>query len=225
MTVAFEIRRPWPQRESLPVTPGPRWRFRGCFWHIAGRRFYWPSLITIWHVEPGGHDAGDVCKHYRRTQGSDGKWTTTYLRGWRWHVHHWRIQVRPLQDLRRWALTRCEWCHGRSRKGDLVNHSNQWDGPRGKWWQGDPGLYHADCQSVEHAHRMCLCAEPAIPARLGYGRCERCGRFRGYGVDPRRLAQAVVYVSVRPGQRPTPEQVAEHAAHHERIKAQDAEEK
>lgn len=144
MVVAFEIRRPWPRRSDYGVSR-PRWHFRGPFWQVAGRRLYWPSLITVWHVEPGGHDSGEVCKHYTRTQGPDGKWTTTYLRGWRWHVHHWHIQVRPLQNLRRWALTRCAWCGGRSRKGRRIDTATGWDTPRGRWWQGEPGLLHGGC--------------------------------------------------------------------------------
>ncbi len=146
MVVAFEIRRPRPRKSDSGVS-SPRSSFRGCFWQIAGRRYYWPGLITIWHVEPDGHDSGDICKHYRRTQGPDGEWTTTYLRAWRWHVHHWRIQVHPLQHLRRWALTRCAACGGRSVKGDYVNTSRHWDGPSGKWWQGEPDLYHGRCLS------------------------------------------------------------------------------
>lgn len=221
MVVAFDICRPWPRRSDYGKS-SPRWSFRGRFWQLAGRRYYWPGLVTIWHVEPGGHDAGEVCKHYRRTRGADGEWTTTYLRGWRWHVHHWRIQVHPLQNFRRWALTRCTWCHGRSRRGDHVDVGRQWDGPRGKWWQGEPGLYHHDCSSVEFAHRLCLCSEPLFEnPGAGYGRCVRCGRSRSYGMDPRRLAQALVYVGVMPGQRPTGAQVSEHRAHHERIQAED----
>lgn len=148
MVVAFDIRRPWPRRSDYGKS-SPRWSFRGCFWQIAGRRYYWPSMVTIWHVEPGGHDSGEVCKHYTRAQDPDtGKWTTTYLRGWRWHVHHWRIQVQPLQALRRRALTRCAGCHGRSTKANPVNTSHQWDGPRGRWWQGEPDLYHQACSSA-----------------------------------------------------------------------------
>lgn len=121
MVVAHEIRRPWPQRSRwADAKPGqPRWKIRlrhkcveGCdhppfkrdpfpwwkpssyasHWTLAGRGFYWPSLVTIWHVEPGGHDSGEVCKHYRREQLPDGTWTSTTMRGWRWHVFHvnWR---------------------------------------------------------------------------------------------------------------------------------------
>ena len=91
----------------------------------------------------------------------------------------WVIQVRPLQNLRRWALTRCAWCGGRSVKGDRVNHSAGWDRPAGPWWRGERGLYHRDCLTVEHAHRTCTCGQPLL-AQPRYGKCGRCGRFRPY---------------------------------------------
>jgi hypothetical protein len=128
MVVAFEIRRPWPHRSSLPNRQ--RWSWRPPFVTAAGRAFYFPALVTVWHVEPGGRDAFEVCKHSGR---------------WRWHVRHWHLQVRPLQRLRRRLLTRCAGCGGPSRQGAPVNVSEQWDGPRGRWWKGEPGLFHAGC--------------------------------------------------------------------------------
>jgi len=92
----------------------------------------------------------------------------------------WKLQVHLAQALRRWALTRCAWCGGRSVKGDPVNVSHQWDGPRGRWWRGEPGLFHHDCSTVEHAHRMCLCAVPVIAYGRDYGTCLVCGKFRAW---------------------------------------------
>jgi hypothetical protein len=150
--VAFSIRRPWPTASSLPSV-NARWRVRWPFVSVLGRELYFPDLITIWHREPGGADSGEVCKHYRRERQADGTWATTWLRDWRWHVWHWRIQVHPLQHLRRWALTRCEWCGGRSRKDDPVNCSHSWSGGPGRWWRGETGLYHEDCSTIMSAHK------------------------------------------------------------------------
>jgi hypothetical protein len=191
MVVAHTIRRPWPQVRRRPNRTGRRvavrfsWRrwydFRSAVfmthWHVLGLELYWPSLVTIWHVEPGGRDSLTVCKHSGR---------------WRWHVHHWRFQLPPLQALRRWLLTRCSWCGGRSRKGDVVNVSHQWDGPRGRWWRGEPGLFHADCSSIERAHRTCTCTLTeggpwaSHLAPTPYGRCATCGLFRPWQSDERR---------------------------------------
>lgn len=150
LVVAFEIKRPWPDS-----------------YKTAGRRRrYWPTMITVWHREPGGHNWGTVCKR-------DGHW--------RLHVHHYRIQVRPLQKLRRWVLTRCEWCGGRSRKGDQVNFSSSWNGIRTRWWRGEGGLRHHDCSTVWLASRKCLCDHPALPE--GWGECGNCGKSRAFGTD------------------------------------------
>ena len=150
------------------------------FWTVAGRGFYWPSLVTVWHREPRGHDSGEVCRHWRTDATGERR---RYSNAWRFHVHHWKIQVRPLQDLRRWALTRCAWCGGRDRKDDPVNISHSWDGPRERWWRGEPGLYHRDCSSVSSAHRACTCEDPLLPYDR-WGTCTRCGRFRAFGRKP-----------------------------------------
>lgn len=179
------------------------------FWTIAGRGIYWPGLITVWHVEPGGHNSGEVCPHYDRWQDPDGTWNGKLRHGWRFHVWHWRIQIHPAQHLRRWALTRCAWCGGRSHKGAYVNVSHSWDGPRGRWWQGEPGLYHMDCSSVEHAHRVCICNDP-LPFTPGDGRCALCGKYLAFGANRSQPAlDAYRLLSSQPrGQKPSPEAMA-----------------
>lgn len=222
--VAFTIVRPWPQRSGMTAPRnGKRWAVRlhhdhhedcaanGCtgnpfpwwkprsygrFWRLAGREYYWPALVTVWHREPGVRDALSTCQH--RYQDKDGGWH--WSRGWRWHVRHWRLQLHPLQNLRRWALTRCAWCGGRSRKGDPVNISHSWDGPRGRWWRGEPGLFHRDCSGIEAAHRACTCTEPA-PEHGDYGRCWRCGKYRGYGRTDEQIAHLRELAAIPAGRR------------------------
>lgn len=191
LTVAFEIRRPWPKRNrTFDAKPGrPRWAIDNSpFWVIAGRGWYWPSIITIWHREPAGRDSGEVCKQFTRHQVADRTWTYRNHHAWRLHLHHWKIQISPLQDLRRWALTRCTWCGGPSRKGDQVDVSFG-RGDRGPWWRGETGLYHHDCSSIASAHRRCLCAAPLCadysPTAGPYGVCARCGKHRPFGAAER----------------------------------------
>lgn len=212
LVVAFEIRRPWPRRDAQPPLRGAgrfEWQRHGPWWKPGswspfvtafGRRWYFPELLTVWHVEPGGHDSGEVCKHRVSTRQPDGTWQHRYPHGWRWHVHHWRIQIPALQELRRRLLTRCAWCGGPSRKGDRVDCSHSWDGPRGRWWQGEPGLFHGDCSSIEHAHRSCVCAAPILD-NDGYGHCDRCDRYRGFGASATTLAVHRIYGAVPAGQR------------------------
>lgn|GEM_PF-2418590 len=226
LVVAFEIRRPWPQRSPLPAagrkevrwkvrlhhrcTPScadepphrdgsfPWWRLSSysAFWRLGGRDYYWPPLITVWHREPGGRDALSVCR--KRFQRRDGTWGRT--RGWRWHVHHWKIQVPPLRNLRRRLLTRCAWCGGRSAKGDPVNVSRSWDRPRERWWRGEKGLFHQDCSAIERAHASCVCEHPVLVNR-DYGRCSFCLRFRAYGVTAERLARTRELATIPHGER------------------------
>lgn len=184
LVVAFEIRRPWPQRDSWKTKQaaktGTRWKIGGAYSVLAGRGFYWPCMVTVWHRDPSGYDD-----------------TTCRAARWQWHVHHWKIQISPLQALRRRLLTRCTWCGGRSRKGDQVNHSRSWDGPRGRWWQGEPGLFHSDCSLIKTAHSTCVCDQPVLE-HDGYGQCARCTRHRGFGatavwIDRARELSAIPY--------------------------------
>lgn len=190
LVVAFEIRRPWPERSrprTLNGTPLP------ASWH-------WPALITVWHREPGGHDSGTVCKHHTRYQDETGAWQWWFHHGWRLHIHHWKIQAHPLQHLRRRLLTRCCWCGGRSRKHDVVNVRRGWDGPRVRWWQGERGLYHHDCSAIEAAHDTCLCADPIFEYD-GWGSCVRCGKSRSYGCSPEALERMRGLAQVPVGER------------------------
>ena len=212
LTVAFEIRRPWPERSPLPAAghASVRWRIRlhhtctpscgqdpphrdgafpwwrpssySAFWRLAGRDYYFPSLITVWHREPGGRDGLSVCS--KRVQRRDGTWRRT--RGWRCHIHHYKIQFRTYQQLRRRLLTRCAWCGQRSVKGDQVNISHQWGGPRGRWWKGEPGLFHHDCSAIKSAHATCVCEWPVLEHDT-YGKCARCERSRSFGTTAEHL--------------------------------------
>ncbi|MGW0821803.1 hypothetical protein [Streptomyces sp. NPDC002845] len=226
LTVAFEIRRPWPGRSPLPAADrlSVRWRMRlhhtctprcgedpphrdgafpwwrpssySSFWRLNGRDYHWPALITVWHREPGGRDGLTVCS--KRVQRRDGTWRRT--RGWQWHVHHWRLQLHPYQQLRRSFLTRCAWCGGRSVKGDRADISHQWNGPRARWWQGERGLYHRDCSAIKHAHSTCVCARPALDHDI-YGKCARCNLFRPFGFTDANLARARELAAIPHGGR------------------------
>lgn len=114
------------------------------FWQLGDVEVYWRPMFTIWHVEPDGRDSGDVCPHHARWQDETGQWHTKPLHGWKWHVHHWRIQWHLHQKVRRALLTKCEEC---GRRGS-PNISHQWDRDRGAWWRGERGLYHRECSSL-----------------------------------------------------------------------------
>ena len=176
LTVAFEILRPWPSRSPLAAAGDRdvRWRMRlhhthlpmcsddpphgdgpfpwwktssySRFWRIAGRDYYWPALIRVWHREPGARDALTECG--RVVQRPDGTWRRS--RGWRLHVRHWRLQIPPLQQARRRLLTRCTLCGGRSTKTHPISLGT-WGGSKSPWWRGETGLRHMDCADVRIA--------------------------------------------------------------------------
>lgn len=228
LVVAFKIRRPWPQRSTLPAAgrsdvrwkirlrhdctpscaddpphpegPFPWWRpsSYSAFVRLAGRDYYWPPVVTVWHREPGGRDALTMCR--KRRQRPDGTWK--FSGWWRIHVHHWHLQVHPLQQLRRSLLTRCAWCGGRDVKGDRVNFSHQWHRKREHWWQGERGLYHRDCSGIASAHHACVCEDPLLE-HDDWGRCALCGKHRAYGETPERLARVRELAAIPEGARQT----------------------
>lgn len=218
LVVAHTIRKPWPKVSKRRHHKDGRLRIRyswrkwydirpsvfTVFWYIGPFELYWSSLITIWHREPGGHDSGDVCKHSTRWQEPDGTWRSKRRNAWKWHIHHWKIQVPPLQAIRRRLLTRCEWCGGKGRKRDIVNHSHSWDRAPGHWWQGERGLFHQDCSGIHTAHETCTCAVPVLE-HGDYGRCAVCDLFRAWrslddAPSPRDETTEILK-SIPPGQR------------------------
>lgn len=212
MTVAFTIYNPIPRRakrkDSSPdkkrLTLGRKryvnaanlgepifhwWLPRAWEPRIAGRAFEFRELVVIWHVEPGGHDSGDICKHYTRWQDAEGAWQMKHLHGWKFHVHHWKVTVRPLQHLHRAVVQRCEWCDGRSTKKHRVDIQSSWDGEKGRhWWSSHPGVYHSGCLTATVIHTACVCEVPLVEKFNGaYGTCSTCHRkyrdeagWRGY---------------------------------------------
>jgi hypothetical protein len=180
--------------ENLGEPTYPWWRLKGYRPVLAGRAFRFPSIIDIWHDEPGGRDSGEVCG---------------YPHGWelRKHLKHLHVNVLPWQRLRRRLLTRCSWCGGPSRKGDAVNCSQHWDGAtRGPWWHGELGLFHSGCAGVAIAHHTCTCATPVLAPGRDYGPCSSCSRFRPWRMRESARQAHLTQQRVAKGQRPTAEQ-------------------
>lgn len=65
MTVAFEIRRPWSEKRKLPG--GPR---------------YFPSLITVWHVDPETDGSDDSCDWFGRHLSEKAKALADEMASW-----------------------------------------------------------------------------------------------------------------------------------------------
>lgn len=128
--LAFTIPRPWPRLAKH---------------HRTGRRrLAWPGLIDVWHVEPGGKDALTVCGRNPDRSHNDR---------WKAHFWHWRIQVWPLQKLKRSLFERCTEC-GRRYSWGYAPVSNGWDEPAGKWFRVQRRSFHFECFELVSLRRQ-----------------------------------------------------------------------
>lgn len=116
--VLFDIRRPFPHRLKA----------------LKNSRLFWPSVVTVWHREPGGRDSGTVCTMDWSSGLSRVKFVFA-LRHWR----HLRIQVRPYDRVKGWMLYRCDDCGRRFR----------WRESRTGYMSG--GTYHNVCMSLHQS--------------------------------------------------------------------------
>lgn len=62
----------------------------------------------------------------------------------RYHVHHWKITIEPLLQLKRWLWSRCAGCGKRFRYGESPT-TGQWDNDGPRWFKGEPNVYHGGC--------------------------------------------------------------------------------
>lgn len=62
----------------------------------------------------------------------------------KWHIHHWKLQIHPLQKLRRFLFSRCDVCGGRFKWGEIVYSQ----APKRRW-QGERTVRHDHCTAVE----------------------------------------------------------------------------
>jgi len=144
------MRRSNPENIGEPVYPW--WRPKGYECVLAGYEIGLYQLAAIWHNEPRGADSGTHCKHYETA--ADGRITRS-LNGWRWHVHHWSVQVHPWQILRRWLFDRCGVCGFRF-PWNYSPVTFQWDPklpPWWKFWQARTHAMHDKCASLRSMER------------------------------------------------------------------------
>lgn len=171
MTVAFEIKYPW-KRKSAHFLEGYRDTFitvwhkdpckdgtdNSCDWHGHKRKLSDSEKKmsqAIWHLETildnrpffPDHEA-----HLRFQEVKNAMWDLRKVKGFRihprWHVWHWRIQVRPLQKITQWLFDRCAICkkgfrYGESRIGN---------------WDGD-SVWHHECNHKTYINKEASCRE------------------------------------------------------------------
>lgn len=136
------VRRRRTNSESLGEPTYPWWRPAGYEFELNGKAYDLYRFGTIWHVEPDGKDSGTVCKHWRKVNGE-----SVVDRSWRWHVHHWHIQVGFLGRLKRSLFERCTLC-GRRYPWGYAPVSHGWNEPGGTWFKVSRRAYHHECSSL-----------------------------------------------------------------------------
>jgi hypothetical protein len=64
----------------------------------------------------------------------------------KWHVRHWRVQIRPVQAFKRWAFSRCCHCGRGFRWGEgVIGYS--WPGTGPRWFRSEPRIAHQQCDA------------------------------------------------------------------------------
>ncbi len=126
--------------------------------HRLGNPPYYPSDVLWGELDEDVRRHGLVPKVeqalYAWKRRSSVRWHP------RWHVHHWHIQIHPLQNFKRWAFSRCESCGGRFAWGEAPT-SNSWNGTGPRWFKGERGVRHMDC-----AHQGVDSNEKAVSERI-----------------------------------------------------------
>lgn len=64
----------------------------------------------------------------------------------RWHVHHWKVNVIPVRNFKRWAFSRCCKCGGRF-PYNYAPVSTSWYGTGPRWFRSEEGIHHHDCRT------------------------------------------------------------------------------
>lgn len=91
-----------------------------------------PLGLDVWHVEPGGHDAFQVCG-YPPPRGVRRLAFTAR------HARHLRLRWWPYLHVRRWIVDRCDHCGHRFRWRE-ARHS----------YQSTDKVWHDPCMSLRH---------------------------------------------------------------------------
>jgi hypothetical protein len=121
------------------------WHALDDLFHKLGNAPYYPDP-RLWGRDPHGEDprGWGVVGNAQRAVST---WQLRSRYRWhpRWHFHHWRLQVHPLQAFKRWAFTRCHLCGGRFAWGE--SGMGTWSGEGPRWFRNER-LTHMRCAGV-----------------------------------------------------------------------------
>lgn len=72
------------------------------------------------------------------------RWDQKWWQHARWHVHHWKIQVHLIEDLKRFLFSRCCKC-GKGFAWGYTVCTDSWNGTGPLWFRSEKNVYHSDC--------------------------------------------------------------------------------
>lgn len=65
----------------------------------------------------------------------------------KWHIHHWKIQVHPIQSFKRWAFSRCCHCGKRFKWGQSAT-THSWHSTGPLWFRSEQNIFHSECSGA-----------------------------------------------------------------------------
>lgn len=125
------------------------------FWRLGRREWYFPAVVTVWHVDPETDGTDSSCRNRYKRWHAEARADGDSLRAWwwwkvmahydKWHLHHWSLQFRPWQDFNRWAWSRCATCGGLFAWGEAPV-SDSWGGDGPRWRKPEQHKHHMRCR-------------------------------------------------------------------------------
>lgn len=87
--------------------------------------------LDVWHREPGGRDAFEVCGHAPNRGPARLAWMVR-------HARHLRLTWRRYRNVKRWIVDRCEDC----------GHRFRWKEARYSYQSSERAVWHDPCMSL-----------------------------------------------------------------------------
>lgn len=103
---------------------------------------------TAHDAETGKREVyGALGRRYEALQNAVRVWRQRRRSWWqhpRWHIWHWKIQIHPVQQFKRWAFSRCVKC-GKGFSWGYAPVTGQWHSKGPRWFRSEPHVYHETC--------------------------------------------------------------------------------
>lgn len=99
--------------------------FRGSLCHLPGWHSNSENDTPHWREDTASGLFASIARNILREQ-------RPWWRHPRWHVHHWRFQVHPWQQFKRWLLERCDECGKRFGPGGVFQIGHRLDSKTGR---------------------------------------------------------------------------------------------